>query len=165
MDYNSIESLKHEGFEGFEDVQKLMDYGCISVPKVRGVYFILNPTYEKKFMKINVGGHFKEKDPTVSVDELERNWVKDSIVLYMGKAGGPNSKATLQKRLKQYMRFGQGEPVGHWGGRLIWQLKNSHDLIVCWGKLPDGDPREVEKALIQDFTQTYGKRPFANLTG
>jgi hypothetical protein len=165
MDYNSIESIKHEGFEGFEEIQKLMDYGCTSVPMVRGIYFILNPNHEKKFMKTNVGGHFKGNDPTVEVDELERNWVKDSIVLYIGKAGGPQSKATLQKRLLQYMRFGQAEPVGHWGGRLIWQLKNSHDLIVCWKKLPDGDPREVEKHLIQDFAQAYGQRPFANLVG
>ncbi len=165
MDYNSIESLKHEGLEGFEDVQSLMNSQCNSVPKMSGIYFILNPTYEKKFMKTNVGGHFKDKDPTIRIEELERNWVKDSIILYMGKAGGPTSKATLHKRLLQYMRFGQGEPIGHWGGRLIWQLGNSHDLIVCWGKLPDGDPWEVEKALILDFASQFGKRPFANLTG
>ena len=61
MDYNSIESLKHEGFEGFEDTQMLMDYGCISVPKVGGYCFILNPTHEKKFMKTMLVATSKEK--------------------------------------------------------------------------------------------------------
>ena len=25
-------------------------------------------------------------------------------------------------RIGKYLRFGQGEPVGHWGGRLRWQI-------------------------------------------
>lgn len=63
------------------------------------------------------------------------------------------------------MQFGQGEPIGHWGGRLIWQLKDAKDLIVCWKVLgKDEEPREVEKEMIQAFKKGHdGKRPFANL--
>lgn len=43
------------------------------------------------------------------------------------------------------MSFGQGKPVGHWGGRLIWQLEDVKDLIVCWKVLEKEEPRDVEK--------------------
>ena len=126
------------------------------------------------FINQGTGGFFKEKNPNVPIQDLEKNWIKDEPVLYIGKAGGKtqkkdgtvsNSKATLQSRIEQYMRFGQGEPIGHWGGRLIWQLADAKDLIVCWKVLgKDEEPREVEKNMIQEFKKGHGgKRPFANL--
>ena len=71
---------------------------------------------------------------------------------------------TLKKRLSTYMRFGQGEAVGHWGGRFIWQMKDSRDLIICWKPMPIGDAAKEESDMIQSFKQAHGgKRPFANL--
>lgn len=62
------------------------------------------------------------------------------------------------------MCFGQGKPVSHWGGRLIWQLEDAKDLIVCWKVLEKEEPRNVEKEMIQEFKEQHkGKRPFANL--
>lgn len=88
----------------------------------------------------------------------------DTIVVYIGKAGTATAQATLYSRLGQYLKFGQGENIGHYGGRYIWQLEDSHNLLVCWKKLPDNDPREVERKLIESFKLQYnGKRPFANL--
>ena len=84
-------------------------------------------------------------------------------MIYIGKAGGSNSRATLHSRLKQYMRFGEGEPVGHWGGRLIWQLENHRELTVCYKTLANSEPREEEKKLILEFESIHGKIPFANL--
>jgi hypothetical protein len=110
------------------------------------------------------GGHFKGQDPNVSLSELKDNWVEGTPVIYIGKAGGAGNTATLNKRLGQYLRFGQGANVGHWGGRYIWQLADSRDLIVCWKTLTDDDPREVEHQMIAEFKATHaGKRPFANL--
>ena len=93
----------------------------------------------------------------------------NSIVIYIGQAGGVRngkwSDSNLRERLKKYFDFGLGKPVGHWGGRLIWQIENSDKLIVCWKELPDKvkDPCKEESKLIEKFKTTFGKRPFANL--
>ena len=65
--------------------------------------------------------------------------------------------------VRNNMRFGQGKNIGHYGGRLIWQLKHSGDLVICWKGLPTEDPRKVEVKLIQEFVSKYSNRPFANL--
>jgi excinuclease UvrABC nuclease subunit len=82
--------------------------------------------------------------------------VDNTKVVYIGKA------TSLRSRLREYFGFGQGKNVGHYGGRLIWQIKYSQDLIVCWKSLTI-DPRQFEADLIKQFVQTYGCRPFANL--
>lgn len=162
MNFKDIEQIKEAGFIGFKTMKELF-VNSSSIPEVKGVYMVINPTKEGEFLTVGTGGHFKDKNPNVLVPELESNWVDDTIVVYIGKAGREGSKATLQSRLKQYFGFGQGKKVGHWGGRFIWQLKNSADLIVCWKALPTTDPRTVEAALIKDFVSKYSKRPFANL--
>jgi hypothetical protein len=77
-------------------------------------------------------------------------------VVYIGKA------ANLRRRLREFMRFGAGAPIGHWGGRLIWQLHRSSDLLIAWRETPGEVPKEVESELISDVRAAYGKPPFAN---
>jgi hypothetical protein len=62
------------------------------------------------------------------------------------------------------LRFSQGFTVGHYGGRLIWQLKNHSELKFRWLTLSDIEPSELEKKLLAEFIGQCGKRPFANLT-
>ncbi|HCY77641.1 MAG TPA: hypothetical protein DHV28_17150 [Ignavibacteriales bacterium] len=162
MDFNNIEHIKEVGFTGFKSVRDLFSDSS-SIPKTKGVYLILNTESKSDFLAIGTGGYFKGRNPNIPVAELKSNWVDNTIVVYIGKAGKDGSNATLQSRLKQYFRFGQRKNVGHWGGRLIWQLKNSHDLIVCWKALPSEDPRKYEANLIQQFILQFSKRPFANL--
>ena len=88
-----------------------------------------------EFLSRGTGGFFKGKDPNVSITELGTNWVKNTCVVYIGKAG-----TTLRKRLNQYLKFGNGQNIGHWGGRYIWQIKNSGNLLLCWKPTPDEDP-------------------------
>ncbi|MGB4205498.1 MAG: hypothetical protein WBJ84_07755 [Bacteroidales bacterium] len=162
MNFKDIEQIKKAGFTGFKTMKELFADSS-AIPKIKGVYLVLNPTKKGGFLTVGTGGHFKGKNPNVSVSELEANWVDDTIVVYIGKAGKDGSSATLQSRLRQYFGFGQGKNVGHWGGRFIWQLKNSADLVVCWKALPTTDPRTVEADLIQDFVSKFSQRPFANL--
>lgn len=116
------------------------------------------------FLEVGTGGFFKEQDPNVAVEELQEKWVDGSHVMYIGKAGGKEGKATLKSRLKQYLGFGAGKAVGHRGGRYIWQLSDSRSLVVCWKILHDEEPRDVEARMIQDFKREHnGQRPFANL--
>ena len=116
------------------------------------------------FLAEGTGGYFKGRNPNVPVDVLECNWVQGTPVTYIGKAGGSTSNATLRSRVRQYLRFGQGNNVGHWGGRYIWQLENTDNLAVCWKFVTDEEPREIESRLIQMFISDFGKRPFANLS-
>jgi len=119
---------------------------------------VITYTMEKpvNFAEQCCGGWFKGKNPTVTQDSLIANWVDDAEVVYIGKAD------QLMRRLRQFADFGAGKPVGHWGGRLIWQLANIDRLLVAWKETPDRNPIEVEADLISEFRQAYGKPPFAN---
>lgn len=155
---NIKEKLKDEGFEGFISVKELkLDFDNGTIPKEEGVYHILRLSNDTpRFLQKGSGGYFKGKDPNVSIDELHSNWIDADPIVYIGKA------KELFKRIQQYIKFGSGKAVGHRGGRYIWQLADSDDLLVCWKSVSNS--RAVEKALIADFKNSHnGKRPFANL--
>lgn len=160
------ELLKSLGFEGFMSMRELMAGAKSQIPNQMGVYVILRESNsEPIFMEEGTGGFFKGKNPNVTLVELRSNWVDGTTIIYIGKAGGTGSSATLNKRLGQYLRFGKGANVGHWGGRYIWQLQDSRDLVVCWKKLSSEEPREMEQKMIEEFKALHsGMRPFANLT-
>jgi len=163
LDFNNIKAIADYGFFGFKKLGDLFNNRTI-IPDVKGVYMILyNDPNTPEFLITGTGGYFKGKNPNISLQTLKYNWVKGTYVIYIGKAGGDDSKATLRSRLTQFFRFGQGKNVGHWGGRLIWQLENSNELLVCWKPLPVEDPRTIEAEIIKQFVASYKKRPFANL--
>jgi len=166
MRFDSVDEVSHSGFQGFVPISALQASNCRELPDVPGVYLVLRPIKTRPvFLRQSTGGHFKSKNPTVAINELKNSWAEESVVVYIGKAGGTGMKASLRSRLIQYMRFGQGKAVGHWGGRYIWQLCHSGSLVVCWKSTPSADPRVVEKGLLQEFKATYGRRPFANRRG
>lgn len=156
--------LKQEGFIEFRTVKELRN-NPYEIPQSMGVYAVLYKAERlPSFVEKGSGGFFKGKDPNVSVSELEANWVENTDIVYIGKAGGMTSKVTLQSRLIQYLKFGMGKKIGHWGGRYIWQLANTDELVICW-KPTDEEPRKVETEMIAQFKAEHqGQRPFANLT-
>lgn len=163
IDFNHIENIKSNGFTGFKTVKELWEDRS-SIPKERGVYLVLDPNNENpQYITPGVGGFFKGRNPNVSIDELRTNHVPQTCVVYIGKAGSLTGNATLYSRIGQYLRFGQGKNVGHWGGRYIWQLKKHQDLLFCWKITPHYEPRLMESHIISDFDIQYHKRPFANL--
>ena len=164
MEFDTVESISTAGFSGFVTASILRGSGGKEIPAEKGVYLVLRlDENSPKFLPRSTGGYFKGKDPTVPVSKLKRKWVEGAKVVYIGKAGTLEGKKTLRKRIMQYLRFGQGKRVPHRGGRYIWQLGDSGDLVFCWKPTPDQDPRCAEKTLIQEFREAYGKRPFANL--
>jgi hypothetical protein len=163
MNFNTKQDLIDSGFEGFVSIKDLwIDKSMI--PKEMGVYMILNTKNDVEFINPGVGGFFKGKDPNVDILTLKEKYVK-SLVVYIGKAGGSSSKATLFSRLGQYLSFGLSKNVGHYGGRYIWQIKNHSNLVVCWKTLSSEEPIFIEKELLSFFKEEYSKLPFANLMG
>lgn len=73
----------------------------------------------------------------------------------------------MRERLGEFARFGAGEAIAHWGGRLIWQLADVHELLVAWHAIRWAEKaRDYEKRLLAHFAELHGnRRPFANLTG
>lgn len=164
MNFSSVDAIRSAGFVGFSSVRDLQSLRCGGIPLESGVYLVLRDLKgHPHFAARSCGGRFKGKDPTVPIADLRRRWVDDAIVLYIGKAGGGRSRAALRRRLWDYVRFGAGEPVGHWGGRFIWQLEDCLELVICWRPSGEQDAAQLESELIRKFTETYGRRPFANL--
>ena len=157
---NEIQQLMESGFVGFKTVSELIGNSTV-IPSGCGVYvFFRIKDAEPEFLEIGTGGFYKRsapKDPNVPITELKANWVEDTNIVYIGKA------TSLKTRLRAYLRFGEGKYSAHWGGRYIWQLKDSRDLVVCW-KTTMENPRTVEERMIAEFKAAHnGQRPFANL--
>jgi hypothetical protein len=165
MNSFSTTSLKAAGFTGFESISHLRDTGLSEVPETQGVYIVLrSQSKQARFLRRSTAGHFKGRDPIVKVAVLRERWVDRASVIYIGKAGGKSNSATLHSRLRAYLDSGAGKKVGHWGGRLIWQLADVDSCRICWRTMT-GEPRVYERQLIEAFVEHYGQRPFANLSG
>ena len=157
----SRRALEEGGFQGFVPFAELAG---ADVPLAPGVYAVLRTSGEPpRFASTSPAGRFKQKDPAVAVEVLEKRWVDGPEVLYIGKATtGSAGRRGLQKRLEEYRRHGAGEPVAHWGGRYVWQLEDRDELLVAWNPT-DEDAAAVESRMLGDFVDRYGVLPFANL--
>lgn len=155
-------ALEEAGYIGWRTWQQLRDSGLAEVPRASGCYVVQRQRAEPPaFVAVSPVGHFKGKDPTVPLERLESEWVVGASTVYIGKAN------ELRTRLKAYALFGAGEPVAHWGGRLIWQLEDAAELLVAWRALTSPGPaRDLERRLLARFAElNHGRRPLANLTG
>lgn len=152
----STAGLGRLGFSGFETVARLRETHCRKLPDAPGVYVVISSDSRAMFRAISVGGHFKGRDPSVPTKVLGEKWVDGAEVLYIGRSGD------LRQRVRELLRFGAGRPVGHWGGRYLWQLEDSERLLVAW--LGTGEPEAKEAHLIRLFREEFGGLlPFANL--
>jgi hypothetical protein len=156
------QTLEDDGFTGFRSFEQLE---INQVPQVPGIYAVLKPEgFERFFLAKSVGGQFKKRDPSLLQAALEKEWIEDADVLYIGKAGpGSTGNRGLRRRIQEFVDFGRGKPVGHWGGRLLWQLAESQSLVIAWKELAAAEVNSAEAAYQADFVSLYGRLPFANL--
>lgn len=152
------------GFTGWVPFAQLPE---ADVPTKPGVYVVVRPSDEPpRFLDVSPAGHFKGKDPTVPVVELRELWVPSERIVYIGKANlGAGGKRHLRKRLDEFRKFGAGVPIGHSGGRRIWQLADHDELLVGWRVTDDADAAEAETKMLAAFRAHYGRLPFANMRG
>lgn len=152
----SEDALRANGFKGWlKFAEARANLAC---PKAGGVYVVSffgddPPAFEAA----SCGGWFKGRNPTVPFVSLRENWVPEARIVYIGKAD------VLARRIREFADFGAGKAIGHWGGRLIWQLpRPAETLRIAWKETPDEVPVAVEGELIAQFRAAYGKPPFAN---
>jgi hypothetical protein len=174
MPFTSLENIVKQGFTGCVKVSDLQTIkgAYEQIPDEAGVYFILRLAQsEAEFLILNpsrIYGKHKEKPHLHSfpVQILQKKFekVKTSVVVYIGKAGGKESGATLRSRLKEYMDAGLTTKGSnsHSGGRAIWQLKDSADLLICWKASHKDDAEDLERTLLKQFKSLYGSLPLAN---
>lgn len=150
-----VESL---GFTGFVPASSLRASRCREIPGIPGVYAVLRDGEDPPvFLNESVGGWFKDNDPTVRVHVLKQRWLADSPVLYIGKAG-----TSLRTRVRALVDYGGGRPVGHQGGRYLWQVVGCDSFVVAW-RLAE-NARALESNLLDEFVSAHGQLPYANLS-
>ena len=73
LKFETLKDLKSAGFGGFVKVGALKK-DLSAVPPVMGLYMILRDSSQKTELLVKVsGGFLQDKEPNVSVDDLQRN--------------------------------------------------------------------------------------------
>jgi hypothetical protein len=164
MDW-SVGGLRGAGFEGFVPFDRVVQ----DAPEASGVYVVVRPApAPPAFLPVSPAGWFTGRDPSYPLERLAAEWVAGSEVVYVGKAGrAPGSRRGLRARLREYAAFGSGKAVGHRGGRAIWHLDDSAQLLVAWRETaPARRASDDESELLADFMAHHeGRLPFANMRG
>ena len=151
----SQQHLIELGFRGFERLRSL-PRGCAHLPAGSGIYVVVaDPSAMHGFLERSVGGRFKRRDGTVAIQALVDRWRDDIGTLYIGRS------QNVRRRVDEFARYGRGEPIGHRGGRYLWQLAEHDHLRIGWRL--EADPARAESDLLDEFEAAFGCLPFANL--
>jgi hypothetical protein len=158
----SIDEVSIAGFSEPVTLVELRETRCASVPAHAGIYLIERELESSPQFRIpSTGGWFKGQDPNCALDIVDAKWVGGARIHNIGKAAGQKG---LKGRLRQLIDFGIGKPVGHRGGRLLWHLEDSDDLLVRWRICTADEADRAETTAIADFKRSHrGMRPFANM--
>ena len=152
--------LAADGFQGFVPFTRVSE-----APDQRGVYVVLRTETEGPiFTATSSVKPKKGRLGAVGIGTLRSRWIENCEVMNIGKAGGTGIASTLKSRLEEYRATGAGTSTKHRGGRYIWQLVGSDELLVAWKVALDEEPRAVEQRMLQQFKDDHGGvLPFANI--
>ena len=158
----SIADLKGYGFIGFVPFRTWTKRLVLDVDgrDSEGVYVIARESVElPAFIEER---HHKPRPIVRTAQEAAARWVDGEQVLYFGKAPLRKRPKGLANRLAEYHAHGFGSGAQHYGGKLIWQLANTDELIVGWKGLGAGESAAIESGLIKGFALLHGVQPYAN---
>src|SRR5205085_12113439 len=155
--------LEGAGFTGFRTVGQLHADRCEEIPNECGVYAIVRETADAPEFTRSSAPVWRRMDPGVAVDELEKHWVPNVELVYLGLASGTGVRSKLKQRVKRMLRFGHGKVVAHWGGRFVWQLRDRTALRVAWKPASLEDAARLDAELREQFVRRHGRLPFANV--
>ena len=134
---------------------------CSVVPDCKGVYFVLREKTESVpvFKAQSPVLEHKGKPLSYPVETLESKWVEDTDIMYIGK-----TDSSLRARIRTYISYGKGNDSPHRGGRAIWQLPDTDNMIIGWRIIDATESaRTIEAQLLADFKNAHGGMlPFAN---
>ena len=161
MSLTHIDGICMDGFSEPVAIEELRRTRYIGITESPGIYVIVRVADGRPgFLAASSGGWFKGKDPSYPLEVASESWVEGAHVLYVGMT---RARKGLKSRLCQFFDFGSGKAIGHRGGRLLWHLEDSGQLVVRWRTCPASEADAAETAAIACFKAVYdGKRPFAN---
>ena len=177
-------ALKYKDkIEGGYKIEEIWNNRELIKIKSNGIYFVVGKVKDiNKNLEENSHGatnKIKKKDKTINkllkgeklkqfqdkLDYLkEKSKSNDDIILYIGKATRKNSDG-LYKRINEYIKWGYGEGQIHAGGRAIWQIPKSKEILkFYWIRLASlQESKDMEAKLIKKYEEKFGNIPFANM--
>ena len=130
----------------------------LRIPQVSGVYVVDTPRndFMPEISSETTGPEFfKGRSLLYSAEELQKKFMQsDRKRIYIGKA------TNLRQRISHMIRYGMGENIPHRGGRAVWQIMNSRELLFGW--CPCENPRGVEHEMLVAYRLAYNVYPMAN---
>lgn len=156
-----IDGICLEGFSEPVTIDELRRTRYVGIPDTPGTYLVIRASeITPRFLVKSTGGWFKRKDPSYSPEVVPKSWIEGAHIVYVGMT---RARKGLRGRLRQYFDFGCGKNIGHRGGRLLWHLEDSANLLVCWRTCSAAEADLAETEAIVQFKATHGgARPFAN---
>ncbi|MEM0913922.1 MAG: hypothetical protein AAGK09_04855 [Planctomycetota bacterium] len=147
---------------GWQTIDFYRQTQCSDVPDLPGVYLVYREELDPpRWLADSPVPIYKGKPAAYPISTLSSRWDDRARLLYYGQAGGQGSKATLRRRIKQYLAWSAGK-TGHAGGRAIWQIAGAGQFRIAWAVQQRLDPLDVERELLDDHVAKYGRLPFAN---
>lgn len=104
--------------------------------------------------RLRRGGQYVESETYLNAEMFIKRFYEPAIAV-LG--------ATLSGLIfeQEYQRKQDRVPVKKMAE--VWQLADAKELMVYWKPTPRSEPRQVEKAILGEFIEKYGRLPFANL--